>query len=65
MGGKTSLIPSGVFCLWDDGYILGMIKRILLLIFFSQIAFAQLDTLWTKTYFPDEDTLGFIGKSLF
>ena len=41
-----------------------MIKRILLLIFFSQVAFAQLDTLWTKTYFPDEDTLGFIGISL-
>ena len=41
-----------------------MIKRILLLIFFSQVAFAQLDTLWTKTYFPDEDTLGFIGISI-
>ena len=41
-----------------------MIKSILLLIFFSQVAFAQLDTLWTKTYFPDEDTLGFIGISL-
>ena len=41
-----------------------MIKRILLLIFFSQVAFAQFDTLWTKTYFPDEDTLGFIGISI-
>ena len=44
--------------------MLGMITRILLLIFFSQVAFAQFDILWTKTYFPDEDTLGFIGISL-
>jgi len=37
---------------------------IIVLIFFSQAAFSQLDTLWTKTYSPDEDTLGFIGISI-
>ena len=46
---------------WVD---LDMIKHIIVLIFFCQAAFSQFDTLWTKTYFPNEDTLGFIGKSL-
>ena len=40
-----------------------MIKHIIVLIFISQAAFSQLDTLWTKIYFPDEDTLDFIGRS--
>ena len=26
--------------------------------------FTVRDTLWTKTYFPDEDTIYFIGRSL-
>ena len=41
-----------------------MIKHIIVLILFSQVAFSQIDTLWTKIYFPDEDTLDFIGRSL-
>ena len=41
-----------------------MVRYILVLIFFIQAAFSQFDTLWTKTYFFDEDTLDFIGKSL-
>ena len=41
-----------------------MIKHIIVLIFISQAAFSQLDTLWTKIYFPDEDSLDFLGRSL-
>ena len=51
--------------LFKGGWVdLDMIKHIIALIFFCQAAFSQFDTLWTKTYFPNEDTLGFIGKSL-
>ena len=41
-----------------------MVKRIFLLILFSQLAFAQLDTLWTKNYLEELDSLTMYGESL-
>jgi len=41
-----------------------MIKHIIVLIFFSQVAFAQFDTLWTKTYEEELDSLTMYGESL-
>ena len=41
-----------------------MSKRIIVLIFVGQAGFAQLDTIWTKTYFPGEDSLSISGRSL-
>ena len=41
-----------------------MIKQIVFLIFFSQAAIAQLDTLWTKTYEEELDSLTMYGEYL-
>ena len=35
-----------------------------MLIFVGQAGFAQLDTLWIKTYFLEEDSLNISGKSI-
>jgi len=41
-----------------------MIKKLVLLMFFCQITMAQLDTLWTKTYEEELDSISLWGHSI-